>query len=131
MYGYVFQFGKDDVDIGSNGSNLNTNTYSLAAYRTKIKDNDYFTDGIIGLSLLEIDHRRVINGNKLEGNRNGHQIFGSMNFGKRLHNKDINLNPGVKLEIGYTKLKPFNEKTILGSSLADACLLYTSPSPRD
>ena len=120
MYGYVFQFGKDDVDIGSNGSNLNTNTYSLAAYRTKIKDNDYFTDGIIGLSLLEIDHRRVINGNKLEGNRNGHQIFGSMNFGKRLHNKDINLNPGVKLEIGYTKLKPFNEKTILGSSLADA-----------
>ena len=120
MYGYVFQFGKDDVDIGSNGSNLNTNTYSLAAYRTKIKDNDYFTDGIIGLSLLEIDHRRVINGNKLEGNRNGHQIFGSMNFGKRLHNKDINLNPGVKLEIGYTKLKPFDEKTILGSSLADA-----------
>ncbi len=120
MYGYVFQFGKDDVDIGSNGSNLNTNTYSLAAYRTKIKDNDYFTDNIIGLSLLEIDHRRVINGNKLEGNRNGHQIFGSMNFGKRLHNKDINLNPGVKLEIGYTKLKPFDEKTILGSSLADA-----------
>ena len=120
MYGYVFQFGKDDVDIGSNGSNLNTNTYSLAAYRTKNKDNDYFTDNIIGLSLLEIDHRRVINGNKLEGNRDGHQIFGSMNFGKRLHNKDINLNPGVKFEIGYTKLKPFDEKTILGSSLADA-----------
>ena len=120
MYGYVFQFGKDDVDIGSNGSNLNTNTYSLAAYRTKIKDNDYFTDGIIGLSLLEIDHLRVINGNKLEGNRNGQQIFGSINFGKRIHENDINLNPGVKFEIGYTKLKPFDEKTILGSSLADA-----------
>ena len=120
MYGYVFQFGKDDVDIGSNGSNLNTNTYSLAAYRTKIKDNDYFTDGIIGLSLLEIDHHRVVNGNKLDGNRNGQQIFGSINFGKRLHDKDLNLNPSVKLELGYTKLKPFNEKTILGSSLADA-----------
>ena len=74
MYGYVFQFGKDDVDIGSNGSNLNTNTYSLAAYRTKIKDNDYFTDSIIGLSLLEIDHHRVVNGNKLDGNRNGQQL---------------------------------------------------------
>ena len=120
MYGYVFQFGKDDVDIGSNGSNLNTNTYSLAAYRTKIKDNDYFTDGIIGLSLLEIDHHRVVNGNKLDGNRDGQQIFGSINFGKRLHDKDVNLNPSVKLELGYTKLKPFNEKTILGSSLADA-----------
>ncbi len=120
MYGYVFQFGKDDVDIGSHGSNLNTNTYSLAAYRTKIKDNDYFNDSIIGLSLLEIDHLRVINGNKLEGNRNGQQIFGSINFGKRIHENDINLNPGVKFEIGYTKLKPFDEKTILGSSLADA-----------
>ena len=123
MYGYVFQFGKDDVDIGSNGSNLNTNTYSLAAYRTKIKDNDYFTDGIIGLSLLDIDHMRVINGNTLKGVRDGQQIFSSINFGKRLHNEEISLNPGIKLDLGYTRLEAFREKTTLGNNLSDS-LIY-------
>ena len=120
MYGYVFQYGKDNVDIGTNGSNLNTDTYSFATYRTKLKENQYFADSIIGLSLLDINHKRVINGNTLEGVRNGQQIFGSINFGKRLHDKDLKLNPSVKLELGYTKLKPFNEKTTLGNSLADA-----------
>ena len=120
MYGYVFQYGNDNVDIGTNGSNLNTDTYSFATYRTKLKENQYFADSIIGLSLLDINHKRVINGNTLEGVRNGQQIFGSINFGKRLHDKDLKLNPSVKLELGYTKLKPFNEKTTLGNSLADA-----------
>ena len=98
MYGYVFQYGKDNVDIGTNGSNLNTDTYSFATYRTKLKENQYFADSIIGLSLLDINHKRVINSNTLEGVRNGQQIFGSINFGKRLHDKDLNLNPSVKLE---------------------------------
>ena len=38
MYGYVFQYGKDNVDIGTNGSNLNTDTYSL----NKIKGKSIF-----------------------------------------------------------------------------------------
>ena len=33
------------------------------------------------------------------------------------------MNPGVKLDLGYTKLKAFREKTIVGDSLADA-LIY-------
>ena len=35
MYGYVFQYTNDNVDIGSNGTNLNTDlTYSFALYDT-------------------------------------------------------------------------------------------------
>ena len=123
MYGYVFQYGNENIDIGSGGTNLNTDSYSLALYGTKIEDNDYFTDGIIGLSLLDIDHRRVINGNTLKGVREGQQIFGSINFGKRLHDEEINLNPGIKLDLGYTKLKAFREKTTIGNSLSDS-LIY-------
>ena len=40
-------------------------------------------------------------------------------------NEDINLNPGIKLDLGYTRLKAFSEKTVLGNSLADA-LFYES-----
>ncbi len=123
MYGYVFQYGNDNIDIGGQGTGLDTDSYSLALYGTKIGEDDFFTDGIIGLSLLDIDHTRVTYGNTLKGNREGQQIFGSINYGKRLHDKEINLNPGIKLDLGYTKLKAFREKTTLGNSLSDA-LIY-------
>ncbi len=123
MYGYVFQYGNDNIDIGGRGTRLNTDSYSLALYGTKIDDDDFFTDGIIGLSLLDIDHKRVTFGNTLTGDREGRQIFGSVNFGKRLHDEKVNFNPGIKLDLGYTKLKAFREKTIIGESLTDA-LIY-------
>ena len=62
MYGYVFQYTNDNVDIGSNSTNLNTDSYSFALYDTKLRDDQFFTDSVIGLSLLHIDHQRVING---------------------------------------------------------------------
>ena len=93
MYGYVFQYGKENIDIGGQGTGLNTNSYGLAIYGTKIDNDDFFADGIIGLSLLDIDHNRVTFGNTLTGDREGRQIFGSVNFGKRLHDEKMNLNP--------------------------------------
>ena len=109
MYGYVFQYGTDVIHIGGNGTKVNTDVYSLALYETKLRDNQIFTDGIIGISHLDIGHKRVINGNMLRGDREGQQIFGSINFGKRIVDEKFNLNPGIKLDLGYTN-----------------CLLYTS-----
>ena len=52
MYGYVFQYGNDNIEIGSNGTGVDTDSYSFALYGTKIRDNQYFTDGVIGVSLF-------------------------------------------------------------------------------
>jgi len=123
MYGYVFQYGTDVIHIGGNGTKVNTDVYSLALYETKLRDNQVFTDGIIGISHLDIGHKRVINGNTLRGDREGQQIFGSINFGKRIIDEKFNLNPGIKLDLGYTKLKILREQTTIGNSLADA-LIY-------
>ena len=123
MYGYVFQYGNDDVDIGGNSTNLNTDSYSFALYDTKLRDDQFFRDSVIGLSLLNIDHQRVTNGNTLRGDREGQQIYGSINLGKRLVDEELNYNPGIKLDIGYTKLKAFREKTTIGNALTDS-LIY-------
>ena len=123
MHGYVFQYANDNVDIGSSGTKLETDAYSFALYDTKLRDDHVFTDALIGVSLLDIDQKRVIYGNTLKGNREGQQIYGSFNFGKRIVDEDLNLNPGIKLDLGYTKLKAFRERTVVGDSLADA-LLY-------
>ena len=122
MHGYVFQYANDNVDIGSSGTKLETDAYSFALYDTKLRDDHFFTDALIGVSLLDIDQKRVIYGNILEGNREGQQIYGSFNFGKRIVDEDLNLNPGIKLDLGYTKLKAFRERTVVGDSLADAIL---------
>ena len=123
MYGYVFQYGNDNVDIGYSGTKLETDAYSFALYGTKLRDDHVFTDALIGVSLLDIVQKRVIYGNTLEGNREGQQIYGSFNFGKRIVDEDLNLNPGIKLDLGYTKLKAFREKSNIANSLTDA-LLY-------
>ncbi len=123
MYGYVFQYGTDVIQIGGNGTKVNTDVYSLALYETKLRDNQIFTDGIIGISHLDIGHKRVINGNTLRGDREGQQVFGSINFGKRIIDEKFNLNPGIKLDLGYTKLKILREQTTIGNSLADS-LIY-------
>ena len=123
MHGYVFQYANDNVDIGSSGTKLETDAYSFALYDTKLRDDHFFTDTLIGVSLLDIDQKRVIYGNTLEGNREGQQIYGSFNFGKRIVDEDLNLNPGIKLDLGYTKLKAFSERTNVANSLTDV-LLY-------
>ena len=119
MYGYAFQFGSDDIDIGNRGTTLDTDTYSLALYGTKLRENHVFTDALIGVNLLDIDQKRVTSYNTLKGSRDGQQIFGSFNFGKRIVDEDLNLNPGIKLDLGYTKLKAFSEKSTVANSLAD------------
>ena len=95
----------------------------FALYDTKLRDDQFFADSIIGLSLLQIDHQREINGNTLKGDREGQQIYGSINFGKRLVDEELNYNPGIKFDLGYTKLKAFREKTTIGNSLSDS-LIY-------
>ena len=62
MYGYVLQHGNDNIDIGDNGTKLVTESYSFAIYGTKLRDNHFFTDGIIGVGLLDIDHKRITHG---------------------------------------------------------------------
>ena len=123
MYGYVLQYSNDNIDIGGQGTNLDTDSYSLGFYGTKIVEDNFFTDAIIGLSLLDTDHTRITHGNTLKGDREGQQIFGSINFGKRLHDEKLNISPSLKVDLGYTKLREFREKTTLGDSLADA-LIY-------
>ena len=48
--GLAFRFGKDDVEVGTAGSNLDTNTYNLTHYTSSpIEDDTKFIDTVIGV----------------------------------------------------------------------------------
>ena len=121
MYGYVFQFGTENVDIIPNLSGIFAKSYSLSMYSTTLRENHIFTDGIIGISHLDLDIRRDDNNNILEGDRYGEQIFGTFNFGKRINTENINFNPNLKIDLGYTKLGEYREENEFGT-LTDVLL---------
>ena len=67
-----FRFGKNDVDVGSGGSNLDTDTYNLTHYTSSpIEEDTKFIDTIIGVGFLKSDVLSVLDGKRLAAERNG------------------------------------------------------------
>ena len=72
--------------------------------------------------MLDIDHIRNNNSNTLEGQRNGKQIFGSVNLGKRLNKKKFNFNPTARIDLGYTELESYKETSSFSNKESDALI---------
>ena len=105
MIGFAVRIGKDEIDVGSSGSGLDTDTYSLSLYGT-IPYNDYtYIDATLGIGLLDIEHRRKHTSGKLIGNRNGEQLFGSIVFGGEMKKNNVTVSPYGRIDGGYTVLK--------------------------
>ena len=109
MYGVALTLGNDDVDVGSLGTKVDTEAYSLSLYGTLSRNDNDFLDGILGMSTLKSDHIRKNNSNTLTGERDGKQLFGSINFSKILNESDFNFNPTARIDFGYTELGDYNE----------------------
>ena len=110
MYGIALRFGQDDVDVGSLGTAVDTDAYTLSLYGTLSPYSNNFLDGIVGVSTLKSDHIRKKNSDTLNGKRDGKQIFSSINFSKIFHEDDFNFNPTARIDFGYTELGDYNEK---------------------
>ena len=110
IYGFSFQYGQSDTDVGSNGSGIDGKNYSIAWYRTKPIDNDNFIEGTIGIGKIKTDIERKSGSNTLTASRNGEQIFGSINFGKNINKGDFDFNPILRVDFGYTMLDEYSEE---------------------
>ena len=117
LYGYAFRFGNDEVDVGSSGTSLDTNSYSLSLYGTFPHDDKKFTEGIVGISTLKTDHVRIAGGNTRTGERDGAQVFGSINYFTTYKKDEFNISPNVRIDLSYTQLSEYSETGV-------AALLY-------
>ena len=116
MHGYAFQFGTENIDVIHSLSGIFAKTYALSFYRTKLIESHFFTNSIIGISHIDLDTKREENNTTLEGNRNGNQIYGTINLGKRINLENYNLSPNIKLDLGYTMLDEFKEANKFNTS---------------
>ena len=109
MLGAALRIGKDDVDIGSSGHKLETDTYSLSLYGTMPYDDKTYIDGTLGISVLDMDHTRKHASGTLIGSRDGKQLFGSIVYNAELEKDELTLTPYGRLDGGYTILSSYND----------------------
>ena len=110
MYGYALRFGNDYVDVGTSGTSLDTDSYSLSLYGTFPHDDKRFTEGILGISTLKTDHVRKSGGSTRTGEREGAQVFGSINYFKIFEKDESSISPNIRIDLSYTELYPYREK---------------------
>jgi len=108
LYGYALRFGKDDVDVGKFTS-LDTNSYSLSAYGTFPHDDTKFVEGILGIGALKTDHITQGGGTNRTGERNGRQVFGSINYLTTFNKDKFNITPNARVDLSYTELSEYSE----------------------
>jgi uncharacterized protein YhjY with autotransporter beta-barrel domain len=109
LLGFAIQYGKSDTDVGSSGTNIDSENYNLSVYRTRPLNDDSFIEEMFGVGLIESDLTRISGANTLTGSRNGTQVFGSINYGKTLDKGDFNLTPIARVDLGYTELGAYSE----------------------
>ena len=109
LYGFAIQYGDSEADIGSSGTSVDTENISLSIYGTKPHNDDQFVEGLIGVGKIDSDLKRVSGVNTLTGQRDGQQIFSSINYGKKIEKDNRNITPLVKLNLGYTELDEYSE----------------------
>ncbi len=109
LYGYALRYGRDEVDVGSFGTTLDTDSVSLSLYGTFPQDDERFIEGILGVSKLKTDHVRKGGGNTRTGNRNGSQVFGSINYFTTYQKEKFNISPNIRIDLSYTELSKYSE----------------------
>ncbi|MDA9877059.1 autotransporter outer membrane beta-barrel domain-containing protein [Candidatus Pelagibacter sp.] len=113
IQGLAFRIGNNNVDVGAEGSKLDTDTYNLSFYTTTpIKNDTKFVDTVIGLGKLDLDFSTVLDGKRLTANRTGRQVYGTFKIKDEIKKNNFILTPSSQLDIGVTVLEAYTESGI-------------------
>ena len=121
ILGVALRVGNTDVDVGTFGSKVDTNALSLSLYGINSLENSNYLKHVFGVSYLDSDIARKYDGNTdaNKGEREGKQVFGSLNFGKEYENSDLIITPTGRIDGSYTALNGYTESGIAALSYND------------
>ncbi len=115
LRGLAFSVGRNNVDVGNKGSNVDADTYNLTYYSTSpMKDDEKFIDKIFGIGKIHSDILTVLDGKELTANRRGKQIFGTIKIKDEIKGDKFTLIPSGRFDIGHTLLDDYEEVGVGG-----------------
>ena len=116
LLGFAFTYGNDHIKIGSEGSKLNSDNYSVSIYSSQKFKSFLPTDFQLGVGKMDFYTTRFEDSIAHKGQRDANLIFGSLSFRPDPISKgNITFNPYARIEASHISLKPFSES---GSHLA-------------
>ena len=109
VHGFTFTYTQEDVDVGNLGTSSDINSYSFSTYRTVNTAKNLFLESVLGISKLNIENTRISGSNTLNGNRNGKQIFGSLQYINIFEKNNSEISPNMRLDLSHTILSDYSE----------------------
>ena len=110
LRGLAFSVGRNNVDVGTKGSNVDADTYNLTYYSTSpMKDDEKFIDTVFGIGKIHSDILTVLDSKELTANRRGKQIFGTIRIKDEIKGDKFTLIPSGRFDIGHTLLDDYEE----------------------
>ncbi len=109
--GVAVRVGNTDVDVGTFGSAVDTNALSLSVYGINSLEDKNFLKHVIGVSYLDSDIVRKDEGNTntQTGDRQGKQVFGSLDIGREYEDGDLTISSIGSIDGSYTTLHSYTE----------------------
>ena len=106
----AFRIGRNNVDVGTAGSNLDSNTYNITYYSTSpIKDDTKYVDKILGIGQIRSEILTVLDGKNLTADRTGNQIYGTLKIKDEYKKDNFTLIPSGQFDFGHTILRGYKE----------------------
>ena len=109
--GVALRVGNTDVDVGTFGSAVDTNALSLSVYGINSLEDKNFLKHVFGVSYLDSDIVRKDEGNTNThtGDRQGKQVFGSLDIGREYEDGDLTISSIGSIDGSYTALHSYTE----------------------
>ena len=109
IQGVAFRYGKDEADVGSEGSNVDMDAYNVMLYYSVPKTETKYLDTIIGVGRLRTDITTAYDGKKSAGDRFGTQLYGTVKIKDEIKKDNLTLIPSGQIDLGYTLLNSYIE----------------------
>ncbi|TXH70606.1 MAG: autotransporter domain-containing protein [Lysobacteraceae bacterium] len=104
-------YGRDESEVGDNGSRSEADAYTLALYASYHPGGKFFLDGLLGYQNLSYDLRRYVttNGAFVTGSRDGTQWFASVSAGIDLDRDAWQFTPYARFDVAEATLDGYTE----------------------
>ncbi|MDR6840703.1 outer membrane autotransporter protein [Pseudoxanthomonas sacheonensis] len=105
-------YGRDDSDIGENGSRSDADSLTLAVYGSYHPGEIFFVDGLFGYQRLSFDSRRYVaaNGGQVSGERDGTQWLVSLSAGGDYRRDRLHFSPYARFDLARATLDGYTEQ---------------------
>ncbi|MBO9769437.1 MULTISPECIES: putative Ig domain-containing protein [Xanthomonas] len=107
-------WGRDDSDVGNNGSHSKATAYTMALYASFHPGKAFFFDTLVGYQMLSYDLRRFVTDDSslAEGNRDGKQWIASLSTGADLQRGTLQITPYARLDVARATLDGYAEQGV-------------------